>query len=296
MSAASGVQSADGCEFDITQCVPDQLLLYQGVLPKECGPNCWNMALVFSHILPNLRYSTPEEMSFYMQPPLCRALKKGEQKYPGDVGAIRTISNGKDFEEHGFIYVNDALSYSKNGFTNTAAYSLQPAEQIYSLYGVSAGPDCRDGEPAAAAHCANFVSYFRCISLESYLNHHKKIPQDFLTALKTVDNYESCVQGRMIMGTPLTSTATIGLNAALEGLAKFAKQEREKTGLPSSFHKEEDFLLNDLELRLNALTEDFKIISDSNREVESSNFDTLIKKSLTELDSSVVTTQKKVSP
>ena len=73
-------ESGGSCNLDITDCVPEHVVKYHGATPEVDGPNCWNLSLVMSKILPAMRYSTPEEMNFYMRPPLCRALKDGEKK------------------------------------------------------------------------------------------------------------------------------------------------------------------------------------------------------------------------
>ena len=62
------------CELDITDCVPEHVRKYHGLSPKLSGPNCWNLSLVMSSLLPFMRYSTLEEMAFFMRSPLCRNL------------------------------------------------------------------------------------------------------------------------------------------------------------------------------------------------------------------------------
>jgi hypothetical protein len=135
-NAKMSVESGGACELEITQCIPDHVAEFQGVHPRFYGPNCWNLALVMKKILPNLRYTTPEEMAFYMRPPLCRQLKNDEKKIPGDLGAIRDVYEKNAIESHGFIYISENMAYSKNGYSNEQPYSLQKLENVYKVYGV----------------------------------------------------------------------------------------------------------------------------------------------------------------
>jgi hypothetical protein len=137
------------CEHDITECVPEHVKRYQGVHASLRGPNCWNLALVMSQILPNLRYSDPEEISFYMQPPLCNSVPSGEKRSPGDIGLIRNVDSekigfGPKGEVHGFIYINNDLVYSKNGLGKENPYAIQSAEKMYSEYPLTLNSECHD--------------------------------------------------------------------------------------------------------------------------------------------------------
>jgi hypothetical protein len=109
------------CRADVSSCLPPEVISYSAKEAFVNGPNCWNLAMVMSGVLPALRYSTAEEMAFFMNSPLCRQLKPGEKKRPGDIGAIRT----DDKEFHGFMWVSDDIVFSKNGFDRNAPYALQ---------------------------------------------------------------------------------------------------------------------------------------------------------------------------
>lgn len=158
------------CVYNITNCIPSHVAKYEGVNPQESGPNCWNMSLVFKEILPALRYSTPEEMSFYMNSPLCRMLKKDEKRVSGDIGAIRVINEGNFKEFHGFIYISDKIAYSKNGFHKSSPYSLQSLDNVYSVYDVTEKSQCRANELNSSLDCDIATSFYRCISMKEYLD------------------------------------------------------------------------------------------------------------------------------
>ena len=62
---------------------------YLGTRPEVAGPNCWNFALALRGLLPSLRFTSDDEFTFYLRPPLCRPFRNDEKRLPGDIGAIR---------------------------------------------------------------------------------------------------------------------------------------------------------------------------------------------------------------
>jgi hypothetical protein len=162
---------ADGaCSLKITGAAPDLVNAMHGVKAGRWGPNCWNTALVADKILSAPSFTSPEEMSFWMASPVCRALAAGEAPRPGDIIAIRGQAGD---EVHGFIYLTPELSFSKNYLTAAAPYALQSPEDVYAEFPVA--PDCR--LPGSGAACAARSDYFRCSTLQDYLA-SANIPQD----------------------------------------------------------------------------------------------------------------------
>ncbi len=252
----SSLTSGPQCKFDITDCVPDQVVKYHGANPKTDGPNCANLALVMSKILPSLRYSTPEEMSFYMRPPLCRQVKDGEQKEPGDIGAIREILDGDISESHSFVYISDQIAYSKNGSEKTTPYQLQSLNKIFSSYQVPARAECRKNEIMdASASCGQAVAYFRCQSMEEYLSKTKNIPEKIRTAFNNLDSFENCLQTSEFNGKGLSKKALTNIQDT--GKALLAYMEKAKsTGELSKLSKDErSFIIGSLQLRLQSIAE-----------------------------------------
>ncbi len=249
------------CSFDITNCVPDHVVKFHGATPEISGPNCWNLALVMSDILPALRYSTPEEMAFYMRPPLCRSLKNGEPRIPGDIGAIRSVGTGDSLESHGFIYVSEKIAYSKNGFLRRSPYALQPLENVYNQYKVPRISDCRANELNTSVECDNSVSYFRCISMDQYLDEHPKIPSELKRSLNELSNFETCLQARVLSGTTLSEIAQNNIINVAAGLATYLDQESKKQSQPAD--EQRKFLLGALQLRLKAILDQLEISGDS---------------------------------
>lgn len=151
---------------------------------KNDGPNCWNATLVASKIVPQVRYTSQNEMNFWMSSPLCREKNTGEPLSPGDVVAIR---NGDDGEVHGFIHLSDNLSFSKNGYDRSMAYSLQDPDFVFDTYEVP--KECRRkvGEPE---ECHIWANYFTCQSMDDYLEKHPIKDKNLKTMIKQINEIE----------------------------------------------------------------------------------------------------------
>lgn len=239
------------CKVDISNCLPDHVLKFQGISPENSGPNCWNLALVMKGILPNLRYTPPEEMAYYMRPPLCRQISNHEKKIPGDVGAIRLSQPEGVQEYHGFIYISDDLAYSKNGFSKMSPYSLQPLENVLKIYNVSKEKECRRNEIDTQSNCKVATSYFRCISMEEYLASHSDIPKEISMALKQMHVFERCLERQTFTNQILAKEATQGLTASLEVLTFYVKKELENK--EKIQEAENQFLLGRILLELDGI-------------------------------------------
>ncbi|MEI8192180.1 MAG: hypothetical protein WCI75_20940, partial [candidate division NC10 bacterium] len=145
------------CLMDAEASAPEIVRYLHGVHAGRWGPNCWNSVLVAAKILPALRFSPPEEMSFWMASPLCRMLGPEETPVPGDIVAIRA---GEGEEVHGFVYVTEELVFSKNQLTAASPYLLQDPELVFAEFPVPAG--CRKVSGAPSADCPAYANYFRC--------------------------------------------------------------------------------------------------------------------------------------
>ncbi|HNT97782.1 MAG TPA: hypothetical protein PKK31_05915 [Elusimicrobiales bacterium] len=147
---------AGACELRLEDAAPDFVALRHGTRAGRWGPNCWNAALVASGILAAPRFTSPEEMTFWMASPYCRALGAGETPLPGDIIAVRDRDGA---EVHGFIHLTEELSFSKNYLTAAAPYELQSPEAVYAEFPVPQA--CRPPGRAPAA-CPARSEYFRC--------------------------------------------------------------------------------------------------------------------------------------
>ncbi|WP_413578406.1 hypothetical protein ACLVWU_07690 [Bdellovibrio sp. HCB290] len=246
-------QFDDVCSYDVTTCVPEHVVKYQDANPNSHGPNCWNLSLVMKGILPHLRYTNPEEMAFYMAPPLCRQLKDGEARQAGDIGAIRNVNKGTTSESHGFIYISEKLSYSKNGADKRSPYALQSLDTVLKIYGVPKDSECRKNE-ITGTNCKAAVSYFRCQSLDSYMESHKEIPEKAKKFFAEAKKAEGCVSEQTMGGKALSAEAIQNITDAALSLTIFAnqlKQDPEFTKLPKD---EQSFIAKALVYRLHGVS------------------------------------------
>lgn len=156
------------CSSDVTDILPKLVKSTQSTCSAFDGPNCWNGVLVGSKLTSHLRYTSSEEMSFWMKSPLCKEKQKDEPLLPGDIVAIR---DELDDEVHGFIHISENLSYSKNGMSKQSPYSLQSPDKVYELYGVK--KDCRNLiSNKISYNCKNYSKIYTCSSMEDYLKAH----------------------------------------------------------------------------------------------------------------------------
>lgn len=256
-------QSGGNCNLDITDCVPEHVVKYHGASSQTDGPNCWNLSLVMSNILPAMRYSTPEEMNFYMRPPLCRALNDNEKREPGDIGAIRQISGfGKHEEHHGFIYIDEKIAYSKNGFSSMAPYELQTLDKVYATYDVPSMAGCRQNRiNDKSSHCGKAVSFYRCDSMESYLQKNPNIPDQVRDSFKNMEAAENCMQEVLFKGEVLGSEARKNLRDTGMALVEYLKDAKNKPEVTKLKADERDFLLGSLQMRLAALGDQLEFMA-----------------------------------
>jgi hypothetical protein len=233
--------SSGPCRLDITKCVPDHVAKYSGLNPQLGGPNCWNLALMMSKIIPNLRYSTPEEMSFFMKSPLCRQLKEDEKVMPGDIGAVRNPSSTvpSEFEIHGFIYASDKIVYSKAGARPwDVPFGLLPLESMQDTYNKYS------------------IVNFRCDSMKNYLEAHKDVPTSLLKVFKSLDTVDNCFEGLSLNSTPLPQSLKGNIKDIASVLTHYLEDESGRIK-----KEEERFLLGSLQVRLQAMAEDLKIVA-----------------------------------
>lgn len=247
-------QLATQCTYDVTSCVPDQVVKYQDATPERDGPNCWNLSLVMSKILPSLRYALPEEMNFYMAPPLCRQLANDEKRQPGDVGAIRTVHSDGLEESHGFIYISDKIAYSKNGYSRESPYKLQSLENVMQVYDVPEKAACRSNEIDLQSGCDNAVSYYRCDSLDNYMNKHKDIPVKVRKSFKSVDAIESCVSAQALKGTALSTEVKKNILETSKALLAYVESADKTPEFNKMKPDEQSFVLGSLYLRLQGIS------------------------------------------
>jgi len=237
---------------DISACVPPLVNEVHGYRPKNEGPNCWNLCLVMQHVLPGLRYTTPQEMTFFLQSPLCRKLDATENKRPGDIGAIREDDGGVLDEVHGFIYLSETMVYSKNGYRNNTAFKLQSSDGVYDHYGVPDRPECRGNVLDPRAKCKLASEFFRCKSMAEYLESTPDVPDTILKAFDRLNCVECNVQGNALRGSVMKPENRDMLADVGKILTVYLKQEKEEARKTGFGDEDQAFVLGAIQLRLQA--------------------------------------------
>jgi hypothetical protein len=266
--------------MDVTNCVPDHVAKYAGKSPKLLGANCWNLAMVFKGILPALRYSTPDEMAFFMRSPLCRPLEPGEKRMAGDIGSIRAKEKALQYvpckpgigtqcdgdysigEYHAFIYISDNLVYEKDGY-GEYPYNIIDTKTLHSddFYPVPDKPECRENQSKISDECPRAMSYYRCSSMDSYVKAHPEIPSELLKIMNSYGNSDRCFQKWDLdmngTGFPLDGTALNSVLQTSQALVKYLKDETQKAQGSKEKSESRDFILGALQLHLQAIAEEF---------------------------------------
>jgi hypothetical protein len=246
----------EGCKYDIKECLPSHIAGVVGKYSGYDGPNCWNLALVLKGILPGLRFSTPEEMAFYLNSPLCRNLGVNEQRKPGDVGAIRELVNNKAHEFHGFVYISEKLAFSKNGETYESTYDLQSLDNVYGSYQIAGNDQCRGNQIDFNSSCLVATSYFRCESLDEYLKKRKPISLELTNLMKQTSVFEKCsFEPYLVDSKNLNNNAAQSIIDIAKALVVYTEEQIKKK---SKLSEEEKFIVMSLDLRMRGIAEQFK--------------------------------------
>ena len=236
------------CTADFTRCLPPEVIALDGTSPEIAGPNCWNLAMVMSGVLPSLRHSTAEEMAFFMKSPLCRPLGAGEKPQPGDIGALR--ANGK--EVHGFMWISDTLVFSKNGDAVDQKYFLQSKAFMADGYQILQNAEC--AKTKDPEDCNMIVDSLRCQSLKSYVNDPKNAtPKQISEALDQLEAADACLTPMQFNPKAFTKTQSKNLIQNIQVLAAMVESPEFKKTLQAMKNPDRDFISGSLIVRLNAM-------------------------------------------
>lgn len=243
------------CKVNISKCVPDHVLKYEGLNPQEHGPNCWNLAMVMTGIIPYMRYSTPQEMAFFMDAPLCRPLKPYEKRKTGDIGAIRNSSDRKDI--HGFIHISEDLVYSKNGNNkDNYPYKVQNFDSMLNEMFIG-GTDhlkneCRGNQAIGKVGCLGQIEYFRCISLDEYLKkENDQISKEIKETLSTFQKIDCHISSVLFDLTVADQAVNLSFDISFI-LYQYLVDQLDSN---QKLSEQDTFILSSIKLRLEALRE-----------------------------------------
>lgn len=256
-----GNEGNEKCQVDVTKVVPDVVRKLQGFLPEYTGPNCWNAALVIGKIVPELRYSDPSEMTFWLDSPLCRELPADEKSKAGDIVAVRDKDG---VEQHAYIYVTEQIAFSKNGAENTAPYTLESPWNVLFRYDVREG--CRKVLGDVDPRCPNYTNFYDCEPLDDFMSGLKTAPtQKFQETSSEVSDVEMQLSNLALHGDHKkylffsTKQNPSALKAALTNrIAVLRMISEEEVKKPHT--ADEEFLWKSLTVRLDSTAQQIKDI------------------------------------
>ena len=256
------------CQYDISDCVPDHVQKYHGKNPYFPDPNCWNLTLVMNGILPALRFTNQEEAAFHVHSPLCHKVGKNERKQVGDIGAIRSKSAlGSQEEVHAFIYISKELDYSKNGAWRVDPYELMPLRDIMEIYSVPSDEEC-EGTLSENSRCQISLSYFRCVSMQNYLEGSSDFSPDLISALQGMDDFEKRLQDRSINGSSISKKDQEKFVSVIEKILFSAQNELKKKKIKTDLQVEKrNFLLGSFYHRISSILD--QLAYNKDRDLES---------------------------
>ncbi len=226
-------RSRAGCSAELKNVAPIFTEKFHGANAK--GPNCWNTTLVLNEIIPAKRFSSGEEMTFWMESPLCQKVLETDLK-AGDIGAIRLVRpDGSLKESHGFIHVSPNLVFHKPGPGASEAYQFDNRQEM--LKGFTTLDKAFNIQ----------IDYYRCQKLSDYLKNKNAAQLSAYRRLdKAVTDVECDAESRIFIHQPNNAwlkTNILILEKLIENEVQYALKE----------NSDEIFLWHSLMVRLNSL-------------------------------------------
>lgn len=209
------------CKINITTIIPKMVLEKENSALVKNGPNSWNSSLVTAGVLPHLRYTQKNEMSFWMSSPLCKERGADEAPAPGDIIAIRNF-NGD--EVHGFVNLTEELSYSKNGFRKGTKYQLAKPAEIYETFGVAKACEKVYKKPANTDECPFYANVFKCDSMDEYLKKNPTKNSSLKETWKSLDAMD-CELSKMTFRDTFTADQASTLKTSVEVIQGLAESQ-----------------------------------------------------------------------
>lgn len=132
----------------------------EGRDPLISGPNCWNSVLYIQDLVENLRYSSPEELQFWLGSAFCEKIEASKDLQTTDVVAIRSQVDG---ELHAMTWLNENLVFSKNTSHKRDLYETQNTDLILSMFRVN-DSSCQNPNSKNQLRCTRWADFYRCRS------------------------------------------------------------------------------------------------------------------------------------
>lgn len=118
-------------EADITPYLTDRMrdILFKGRLCYD-GPNCWNAVLYFLKVIDHLRYTSEDEINYYLLNSGLFMDVTSDIREAGDVGAL--YNNNEIM--HTFIHLSDETIIDKVGYSQKDKYRILYFDKMLEKY------------------------------------------------------------------------------------------------------------------------------------------------------------------
>lgn len=252
------------CRMLVTDIMPESVQKIYNRKTSFMGPNCFNTTLAANKILPSHRYTSPEEMEFWMNSPLCREKNYDEGPNEGDIIAIRRETN-IDFKElHAFIYLTPELSLSKNSIAKSSKALLMSTDYVFDLFRVR--KECQK-EDVLNSQCTRAAQVFQCQQWDEYWKDYdfNQIQQESIEALEHI---ECVIEDKTLQNKKkyYDEFVKYNLNVLLRLAAENGSQASQDLfnpdykKNPSSNEKKEDFFWDTMVFRIHSLFKQLKMV------------------------------------
>lgn len=230
------------CDLERSACVLQKANELGEFSSQSGGPNCFNLVLKISGLLPALRHSTSSELEFYLRSPLCRK-RRPHEATPGDIGVVETQDNKGWGPSHAFIEIGNGMVYEKGGHPKEAPYRLLSKKSALSGYFVK-----------SMGSLPSRVSYYSCQSLD-YFVAKQKVSEELISELRRISVVENSLQDSLLKGLPPSLKVMSGLFESAANLKKVAKNREQGSN-------SENFLVKALAFRIDSIGRQLRLYTD----------------------------------
>lgn len=172
-------------QMTVSGCLPQFIKTNQSKKNYHSGANCWGTAMSFKQLSSVPRFVWSNEMSYWLESPLCRKLAPSEERLPGDLLSVygpesiykKDEASNKGFlfwealfpgrftpapVAHGYsgyhhflhseIYLTPVLSFGKDSPSKLDRFEFNLLKEVY---GRPRGPECQEDQ-ARAPHLREY--------------------------------------------------------------------------------------------------------------------------------------------
>ncbi|MGE3974846.1 MAG: hypothetical protein AB7F59_10005 [Bdellovibrionales bacterium] len=147
------------------------------------GPNCWGTALALGGLTSAVRYATFDEITFWMNSPLCQKILPAD----ASTGDILIIREGFT-EKHAALVITKDLIFEKQAFNSGTPFRFRELLRV-TTEDYNVAPECHGTGPLP--QCKTHSLYFHCQSTGAFLEKNRQqISENFLSFKKELDDLE----------------------------------------------------------------------------------------------------------